>query len=318
MTTNGESPQNLEVAPTVSATAIAGTDGPVDEKTTRANIHRVVFSDPAQPASPLRILMVHGTMDRSTSFRRAARYLQEFEVASYDRRGYGLSVVHDTDFVPPKVSFQEHLDDLVEIVREKPTVIFGHSYGGTLSLLAAGQKLENLAGMVVFECPLQWYPGWSKRWPWSEDDPDMPIDPAWASAQAESFMVEMIGESNWRRLPPTTKAQRRMEGITMVSEMRSMTHLSAPFQTKNIDIPVIVARSKDAPSRHVEAARFLLEHLPMATYAEIEGTGHGVHLHKPQEVARLMRMLMDLVRYRDKSPSRDIGIPAPKGEKHSS
>ena len=230
-------------------------------------------------------------MDRSTSFKRAARYLAEYEVVSYDRRGYGTSLFNTPQGTPQKVSWQQHLSDLAEIIRTRPTVVFGHSYGGTLTLLAAERGLENLVGIVTFEPPLSWWPGWSK-WSAHSMDPAEEIDFEWAQAEARRFMIAQIGEENWKRLPSKTKRMRESEGVTMVSEMSSMAHLHPALDPKRIKVPAIIARSEDAPERHVRASRFLVENIPNSQLRIISGTSHGIHLQRPEKVAELLRELI--------------------------
>lgn len=245
---------------------------------------------PAAASWP-RILMVHGTIDRSTSFKRAARHLSEYEVISYDRRGYASSPFLDENGVPRKVSWQIHLQDLTEIVAEKPTVVFGHSYGGTLALLAAERRIKNLLGIVSFESPLSWFHNWS-TWTHALTDPSEEIDPEWSRQQARRFMIFQIGEENWNRLPPATKRQRESEGITMVSEMSSMANLSPVLDPAKIDVPTIIARSEDAAERHLKGAKFLTENIPNSELRIIGNTTHGVHLQQPERVAELTRELI--------------------------
>lgn len=235
--------------------------------------------------------MVHGTMDRSTSFKRAARHLAAYEVISYDRRGYGTSLFHAPQGTPQKVSWQLHLSDLADIIKKKPTVVFGHSYGGTLTLLAAERGLENLVGIVTFEPPLSWWPGWSK-WSAHSMEPTEEIDFEWAQAEARRFMIAQIGEEKWKRLPSKTKRLRESEGVTMVSEMSSMAHLYPVLDPTRIKVPAIIARSQDAPERHVRASRYLAENIPNSRLRIISDTSHGVHLRRPEKVGELVRELI--------------------------
>lgn len=252
---------------------------------------KVAMTAPPHKRSWPRILLVHGTMDRSTSFKRASRHLTDYEVVSYDRRGYGISSFTNESGAPRKVSWQIHLHDLTEIVSEKPTVVFGHSYGGSLALLAAERHAENLLGIATFESPLSWLPNWS-RWSESRADPNEEIDPGWARLRVREFMIAQIGEKNWNRLPSATKLQRESEGVTMISEMRSMAHLSPVLDPTRIDIPAIVARSKNAPERHVRGAAFLSEKIPNAEIRIVPDTDHGVHLKQPAKLAELVKELI--------------------------
>lgn len=220
-----------------------------------------------------------------------SRHLCEFEVVTYDRRGYGDSKYQDSSSMPAKLTWQIHLKDLTEIINEAPTIMFGHSYGGTLGLLAAERKIENLIGLVTFEAPMPWIQRWAK-WPHYALDPSEPIEIEWAREQVRNFMVEMIGANSWSRLPPSTRNKRESEGITMVSEMSSLSHLTPHLDPSNIEIPILAARSLDAPPRHVESADFLIGTAKHCSLEVISGTGHGIHLSRPDEAARLVRDLI--------------------------
>lgn len=254
-------------------------------------LKRVIFSNPTPHNGKPRILLVHGTMDRSGSFRRAAKHLGDYEVISYDRRGYGESLFLDDLGEPLPVNATLHLQDLLEIIKEKPTVVFGHSYGGTLSLFAAERHAPNLLGLITFEAPLPWKREWANQ-PAYSISPNEPIDRLWARNQAEDFMKQVIGERNWSRLPPKTRETRRSEGITMVSEMNSLSHILPVLDPLQIEIPVIIARSENASQRHVEAARYLLDNTKNSFEEVISDSDHGVHLSRPEEVARLVKEMV--------------------------
>lgn len=252
----------------------------------------VSMNNPKRPKNSWpRILLVHGTMDRSSSFKKVARHLSEFEVISYDRRGYGNSQFRDVDGNPRKVSWQIHLDDLTDMIDKGPTVVFGHSYGGTLALLAAERHVENLLGVVTFEPPLSWWQGWS-RWSAHSMDPAEEIDIAGARQEARRFMIAQIGEEAWKRLPAATKEQRESEGVTMVSEMYSMAHLFPVLDPAQISVPAVVARSENAPERHVKGSLYLAENIPRSRLEIVSNTSHGVHLRRPEKVADLIRSLI--------------------------
>lgn len=250
-------------------------------------------SPPYRPENP-RILLVHGTMDRASSFRRMARHLSGFEVTSYDRRGYGDSIAVAEDQSPIKVSWQIHLADLISVVEDKPTVIFGHSYGGTLSLLAAERKVPSIVGLVVFEPPLPWEPRWAK-WPHYQLSPDADIDPLWAAGEVDKFMSEMAGDSTWKRLPLSVKEKRRSEGVTMVSEMSSLSHIAKPLDPSEIKVPLLIGCSENASTRHKEIAQYLASNVAGSQLEVVAGTGHGIHLSKPEKAAEMVKELVSKV-----------------------
>ena len=61
-----------------------------------------------RPELPL-VVLVHGAMDRSRSFRRVVDLLSDLRVVTYDRRGYGDSID-----AAPASGLQDHTTDLLE------------------------------------------------------------------------------------------------------------------------------------------------------------------------------------------------------------
>lgn len=60
------------------------------------------------------VVLVHGGMDRSTSFGRVARQLSDVPLTRYDRRGYGRSSAGSAP------SLADHVDDLIEVIGDTP------------------------------------------------------------------------------------------------------------------------------------------------------------------------------------------------------
>lgn len=241
------------------------------------------------------VVLVHGTMDRSSSFGRVRRALDGLRVARYDRRGYARSV----DLGPP-ISFRQQVDDLLDVVTwaapdGPPPVVFGHSYGGTVALAAAAESSDRLAGVVAYEAPLSWMDWW-------------PGDSAGAAAVAstddpedagERFMRRMVGDDRWERLPPSTRTARRAEGPTLVAELAQLRPPNpAPFELGSIRVPVLAAHGTEGAAHHGEAARTVAAGVPGADLEVVAGSGHGVHLTHPAAVASMVRRLvaeLDLV-----------------------
>lgn len=230
------------------------------------------------------MVLVHGTMDRSSSFARVARHLDGLRVVRYDRRGYGHSLA-----LGPPTSFDDQVADLLAVLDAEapsPAVVFGHSYGGTVAMAVAEQHPERLAAVVAYECPLAWLPWW-------------PGDSAGAQAVAraddpegagEAFMRRMVGDRRWERLPPSTRDARRAEGPTLVAEITQMRPPHpVPVDLPAVAVPVVAARGTDGPRHHHRAAETVAEAVPGARLEVVDGAPHGVHLTHPGEVARLVR-----------------------------
>ena len=76
--------------------------------------------------------MVHGSMDRASSFRRVAARLRDWTVVTYDRRGYAGSA--DSE---PSAVFAIRWTTCSRCWPEGTVVGVGHSLGGDVVLAAA-------------------------------------------------------------------------------------------------------------------------------------------------------------------------------------
>lgn len=230
-----------------------------------------------------RVVLVHGTMDRSTSFGRVVRHLTGFEVVRYDRRGYARSLA-----LGPPTGIDQQVADLLDVVDGRPALVAGHSYGGAIALAAAQRHPELVVGVVAYESPMPWRDWWPRASAGAEAVSGA-ADPADA---AERFMRRMLGEQRWTRLPPSTRGARRAEGRTLVSEMAHMRPPNPPAHDPGqIRVPVVVARGTEGAEHHHRATDVLAEELPDAELVVLDGVGHGVHLTHPHEFAALVERL---------------------------
>jgi pimeloyl-ACP methyl ester carboxylesterase len=220
------------------------------------------------------VVMVHGAMDRSTSFGRVARQLDDLAVVRYDRRGYGASR-------PVGVGeLDDHVEDLLAIVAERRVTLFGHSVGGVIAMAAAARRPDLVTSMLVYEAPL----GWAPWWPSPRAPEQGPLD---AADEAEAFMRRAIGDRYWERLPARTRADRRAEGEALRADIASVQQ--RPFDLAGVRTPTVVASGIETTWWHARAARELAAELPDAELVEVAGAQHGAHLTHPTAVAGLIR-----------------------------
>ncbi len=236
------------------------------------------------PLGGARILLVHGTMDRATSFTRLASHLPDATVVSYDRRGYAGS--HG---VAASTRFIDQVDDLETVIDGQPVLVaVGHSFGGNI-VLAAAARLQNLIGsVVVWEAPTPWATEWPAE---SVSRGAMRGQPP--EQMAEHFMRRMVGNRVWERLPTATQALRRAEGATMAAEMEAL-RAGAPYDPSDVIVPVIVGHGTESRPHHRRGAEVLAATLPRGGAATIEGSHHGVHISHPGELAALVRRAASL------------------------
>lgn len=227
------------------------------------------------------VVIVHGSLDRSASFARVARHLDDLRVLRYDRRGYGRSI-----HCGPATSFHQQVDDLAAVVDGRASVIVGHSFGGVIALAFAQQHPRLATAVVAYEAPMSWLP-W---WPSTTAGAAATSTAGDAGDAAERFMRRMIGDDRWERLPRSTREQRRSEGPALLAELRSIREADdPPYDPSEVAVPVIAAHGTASADHHRQTAVRLVELVPSAELVVVEGAGHGVHLTHPSALAGLAR-----------------------------
>lgn len=241
------------------------------------------------PSSPL-VVLVHGSLDRSTSFARVLRRLADVHTVVYDRRGYHRSrEVH-----PLHSTFEGHVDDLVAVVAGRPAVVVGHSYGGDVAMAAAlrPECRGTIRAVAAYEPPMPWLPvyrdaaGTPRRG--SPVDAD-PADPHAAGLAAEGFFRRMVGDASWERLSESAKDERRADGPALAAELRAIRLDRPPFDATALAVPATFGRGERSAGRHRNSVAWLVEHVPGAELVEVPGAAHGAHLTHPDAFAGLVR-----------------------------
>jgi pimeloyl-ACP methyl ester carboxylesterase len=229
------------------------------------------------------VVLVHGSLDRSSSFTRVVRRLPDLHTVIYDRRGYHGS----RDAVPLWTTLDGHIDDLLAVIGGRPAVVVGHSYGGTVALGAAlrHDPPSTIVSMAAYEPPLPWLPIWTRRrtsgggWR-SEGDP---------GDAAESFFRRMVGSDAWDRLPESAKEARRADGPALVAELDAVRLEEPPFDVTTLRLPSVFGRGEQSLPHQREGVAWLADHVPGSELAELPGAAHGAHLSHPDGFATLVR-----------------------------
>jgi pimeloyl-ACP methyl ester carboxylesterase len=230
------------------------------------------------------VVLVHGSMDRSTSFAKAARRLPDLRVLRYDRRGYGRSVG-----VPPAADVAVHVDDLLALVGGGPAVVVGHSIGGVIALAAAERRSGAVAAVGAFEAPMPWEPWWPSVTAGGSALAGAEGDPHGA---AEVFMRRMIGDDRWERLPERTRHDRRAEGPALLADLHMVRSGRPPYSAAGLTVPVVVGHGTESRAHHREAAARLAAAVPGAELVVVEGAGHGAHSSHPEAFAAFVRRVL--------------------------
>lgn len=224
------------------------------------------------------MVLVHGSLDRSISFRRTVRRLQDLRTIVYDRRGYQRSRHGGTTHLAG------HIEDLVGIVEASgsgPTVVVGHSFGGTVALGAAVAAPGLIAAVGAWEPPMPWL-GFRRRRTWAP-----PGEPA---EEVAAFFERMAGEGTWARLTDSGRASRVADGPALLADMADLRADVAPYDVGALRVPAVFGRGGPASAEHHRAAvEWLATNVPRADLFEVGGAAHGVHLSSPDAFAAFVR-----------------------------
>ncbi|MDP6862273.1 MAG: alpha/beta hydrolase [Acidimicrobiales bacterium] len=221
--------------------------------------------------APLQVVMIHGAVDRAAGMIRVAREIDQCEVVRYDRRGYGRS---ELSGIP--CTFEEHVDDLEGIIGDSPTVLFGHSYGGSVALAAASRGNPAIRAAISYEAPRGWEPWWPPP-------PGPDIDP---SDAAEHFVKRMIGDDRWGDLPANTHMKLRKLGTLMVHELQ--TQRIQQYRLEDVKIPLILGVGELSGPHAQRAAEVGAEEAPRAKVVRVLGAKHDAPMSHSREVADLI------------------------------
>lgn len=225
-----------------------------------------------------RVILVHGTMDRASSFAKVRGQLPDLAVVAYDRRGYGSA----RDNKP--TALEDHVDDLLAQIGEEPAVVIGHSIGGDFALAAATRRPDLVEAVGAWEAPLAWLPWWPEQSAGTQAV-SQGLTP---EAAAEAFMRGVAGDDTWDRLPEPTKDERRAEGVAMLVDVQGIRS-GAPFDIASVKVPVVAGRGGASKPYHRRSAEWLVEHVPGAELFDIDGARHGAHTSHPEEFAAFVR-----------------------------
>ncbi|MGC8498348.1 MAG: alpha/beta hydrolase [Acidimicrobiales bacterium] len=230
------------------------------------------------------LVTVHGGLDRGRSFVRVARRLADWDVVTYDRRGYQSSRSLGVG------RFEEHVHDLRRIIEHErehhdvPIITLGHSFGGVVALGALAATSGLVAGTVLYEAPL----------PWILRRGDHRTIPATASARAaEEFFKHVVSPAAWERLSDAERLSRQLDGPALVGDLRVLEE-PAPFDVTALDEDVTYAYGHwERTPYYRELGARMATLTDAVRFVEVDGARHDAHLRRPDALAALARQVLE-------------------------
>jgi pimeloyl-ACP methyl ester carboxylesterase len=221
-------------------------------------------------AAPV-VVLVHGVFDSCESFEGVTEHLvADHVVLTYDRRGWARSAD-----AAPATSLDDHADDLLAVLGDRRATVVGHSYGGTVSLLAAVRAPERVAALGLFEPSMQWKPWW----------PAMDAIAAEAPYEQTHFRAGLEGR------PRRTRAEREREQALLQHELTLIA--DAPCAPEELTVPRIVGRGKLSARWRFGTTDHLRDELD-CELIEIDDAGHTAHRMQPKGFADFVRRAVSL------------------------
>jgi pimeloyl-ACP methyl ester carboxylesterase len=233
------------------------------------------------------VVLVHGSMDRSAAFARVVGDLPDLHTIRYDRRGYGRSVGLGV------VDVAGHVDDCIEVIDGRASVVVGHSLGGVIALAAAERRPDLIGAVGAFEAPMPWVDWWPSRSAGGEAM--LAGDGMTAEAAgdaAERFMRRMVGDERWEALGAGVRHDRRAEGPALLAELRAL-RAGPAYDPARLHVPIVVGTGTESREHHQWAAGELARLAGTDDVIAIEGAGHGAHVSHHQEFAALVRLVVE-------------------------
>jgi pimeloyl-ACP methyl ester carboxylesterase/DNA-binding CsgD family transcriptional regulator len=193
----------------------------------------------------------------------------------FDKRGTGMS--DPVDSPPPMDQRMDDIRAVLDAAGSSRSTLFGISEGGTLSLLFAQAHPERTQALVL-------YGSWARR----TSGPDYPCGPSAEQLEETIYRMDQAWSSGawWDGGQPSpaddarhrTWWARYLRMAASPAMAQNVIRMNMRMDIRDvlplIDQPTLILHRTDDTWIDVGHARYLAEHIPMATYVELPGSDH--------------------------------------------
>ncbi|MFI1654584.1 alpha/beta fold hydrolase [Streptomyces sp. NPDC020472] len=237
------------------------------------------------------VVLLHGLAGHAGEWDDLARDLsRRHRVVAVDQRGHGAS-----ERLPRDAGRAAYVADAVAVIEQlglRQPVLVGQSLGGHTAMLTAAAHPRLVRALVLVEAgPGGPNPnvqaeigGWLDSWPAPFPSRNAAVDFLGGGAVGEGWAagLEERGGGWWPRF----------DRDVMVDSLAENARRSFWDEWARITCPVlaVLGQSGIIPPQESEA---MLRQRPGATAVSVPGTGHDVHLERPDVLRRLIRDFLD-------------------------
>ena len=241
------------------------------------------------------LVLVHGSWSNAKRWQLIVPLLKEaFQVIRYDRRGHTRSERPEG----PRTR-REDEDDLAAVIErfaDGSSHVLGNSFGGLTSLGLATRRPELLRGVAVHEPPAASCAGSGEPARLTQEAVDdvqvvlREIEAGDVEGGARRFVEDIaLGPGMWDILPEEMRGD-------FIENAPAFAAEQADPQWSDLDLaalerypgPLLLTKGTMSPLWLRLVADSIVDVVPHAAGATIEGCGHGPHLTHPEEYSKLV------------------------------
>jgi len=277
---------------------------------------RISYWDWGNEDAPL-VVFVHGGRDHSRSWDRLVAELRdEYHVVALDLRGHG-----DSDYaVGSHYGLPDNALDLVRVIEaasgekvaaSRRAIVIGHSFGGAVTLVAAGTYPEYFGGIVNIEgthslVPREGRDGMRPEWlrAWGDRVRAFELEKPVVYQTFDAAVARMRQgnpqlDDDWLR-HLSRYASRKIEGGYVwkydwwVNARNSMEirHDELPVFWQNIACPVLLLLSSSSTQRSSQRED-AMTYFRDAQVLEVADSGHWIQHDQPERTLEAIRSLLE-------------------------
>ncbi|MED3572803.1 alpha/beta fold hydrolase [Cytobacillus praedii] len=244
-----------------------------------------------QGTGPSLILVASAAADHKDAEQLAVQLANHFTVYNYDRRGRGQS----TD--SSKYTVEREVEDIEALINEAGgnSFLFGSSSGAVLALEAANKLEDKVSKLFMYEPPFII----------DDSRPRVPanyvqhlndlIGEGKRNEAVEYYMREALGiPSEYLEYMKAEPSWKSMEGMAHTLAYDGMimgeTQSGKPLPVDRwvVNVPISVMAGENSEPYFHDAAKSLVEMLPLASYQTLSGQDHSAVMMAPDLLANEM------------------------------